>query len=107
MKLYSPPDNHKLAKILFASRLFGKPVVHEPVPYSHKNKQFSEHNALFSIPALETAEGEFVFGVHSILRYLAPAATTPFQQVCPFLLRHKSTNGYSWWSAISSRQSEY
>lgn len=40
MKIYSPPDNHILSKLLFAARMSNTPIHHEVVPYGHKNKQF-------------------------------------------------------------------
>lgn len=40
MKIYSPPDNHVLSKLIFAARISNTPVHHEVVPYGHKNKQF-------------------------------------------------------------------
>ena len=42
MKIYSPPDNHILSKILFASKLYGVNLQHEVVPYGYKNKQFQD-----------------------------------------------------------------
>ncbi len=40
MKIYSPPDNHVLAKILFTARISRKSLTLEPVPYGYKHKQF-------------------------------------------------------------------
>lgn len=56
MRIYSPPENHQLAKILFTAKLTKTVVAHEPVPYGYKHKHFQEHHALFTIPALETGE---------------------------------------------------
>lgn len=53
MKIYSPPDNHQLAKVLFTAHLSRTTVTLEPVPYGYKNKHFQEQNALFTTPALE------------------------------------------------------
>lgn len=52
MKIYSPPDNHVLAKIQFTARLSGTILHHEPVSYNHKNKHFQEQHALFNTPCL-------------------------------------------------------
>lgn len=83
MKIYSPPDNHILSKILFTARISNTNLQHEVVPYGHKNKQFQEHNSLFTSPALEVSPGRYVFGTHSIMRTIAPQAhsLTAFQQV--------------------------
>ncbi len=72
MKIYSPPDNHILSKIIFTAKLSNTPLQHEVVPYGHKNKQFQDHHSLFTSPALEISHNKYVFGVHSILRVLAP-----------------------------------
>lgn len=95
MKLYSPPDNHQLAKILFTANLSRTALTHEPVPYGYKNKHFQEQNALFTTPALELQPHQYVFGTHSILRHLAPkdSSTTPFQQVSTLSLRLLSVSG--------------
>ena len=74
MKIYSPPDNHQLAKILFAAQLARTTVCLEPVPYGYKNKHLLEQNSLFSTPALEIEPHNYVFGTHSILRKLTPNA---------------------------------
>lgn len=83
MKIYSPPENHILSKILFTARLFKTPLHHEAVPYGHKNKQFQEQNSLFTSPALEISPGRYVFGTHSIMRTIAPqnGSQSSFQQV--------------------------
>lgn len=91
MKIYSPPDNHILSKILFTARISNTPIQHEVVPYGHKNKQFQDHHALFTAPALEVHPGRYVFGAHAILRVLAPKAhtLTPFQEVIMHSFRQK------------------
>jgi hypothetical protein len=40
MKVYSPPQNHQLAKILFAASLSRTTLTHEPVLYGYKHRQF-------------------------------------------------------------------
>ena len=40
MKVYSPPDNHQLAKIIFTAHLNRTAIAHEPVPYGYKHKHF-------------------------------------------------------------------
>ena len=87
MKIYSPPDNHILSKILFASKLYGVNLQHEVVPYGYKNKQFQEHQALFTLPALEVSHSRYIFGTHSILKHLGTntAQLSAFHQV--FLYR--------------------
>lgn len=67
MKLYSPANNYKLDKVLLASRIFGKPLVHVEVPYDHKNKQFIAQFPNYTLPALQITEKEFVFGSDAIL----------------------------------------
>ena len=52
MKIYSPPDNHQLAKVLFTAQLSRTNLTHEPVPYGYKHKHFQEQNPLFTTPAL-------------------------------------------------------
>ena len=36
MKVYSPKDNHKLSKILFTAKLYGKDLTHELIDYDTK-----------------------------------------------------------------------
>ena len=95
MKIYSPPDNHVLSKILFTARISNTTVQHEVVPYGHKNKQFQEHHSLFTSPSLEVSTGKYIFGTHSIMRTIASQSQslTPFQQVIFLLRRQKLTNG--------------
>ncbi len=53
MKVYSPKDNHKIEKILFAAKLYGKELIHEVVEYDTKiPKSFKEAYPAFSMPAL-------------------------------------------------------
>lgn len=98
MKIYSPPDNHILSKIVFTARISNTILQHEVVPYGHKNKQFQEHYSLFTSPTLELSPGKYIFGTHSIMRAIAPKAhsLTPFQQVSNPWLRHKSISGLNW-----------
>ena len=97
MKIYSPPENHQLAKILFAAQLSRTAVIHEPVPYGYKNKHFQEQNALFSTPALELGPHQYVFGTHAILRTLAPKenSLSAFEQVPPSEFRLESISGWN------------
>jgi hypothetical protein len=97
MKLYSPPDNHQLAKIQFTARLARKTLAHEPVPYGYKNKHFQEQNALFTTPALELAPQGYVFGTHAILRSLAPQEhpLSAFEEVRILLCRLSSISGWN------------
>jgi elongation factor 1-gamma len=67
MKLYSPSNNFKLDKVVFASRILGKKVEHIEVPYDHKHKQFIAQYPNFSLPALNAKEAEYVFGADSIV----------------------------------------
>lgn len=52
MKLYSPANNYKLEKILFASKLTGNKVHHIEVPFDHKNKQFIAQYPNYTLPCL-------------------------------------------------------
>ena len=67
MKLYSPSNNYKLDKVLFGSRILGKPIEHIIVPFDHKNKQFIAQYPNYSLPALHVADSSYVFGANSIL----------------------------------------
>ncbi len=53
MKLYSPANNYKLDKVLLASCILGKPIVHLEVPYDHKNKHFIAQFPNCTLPALQ------------------------------------------------------
>ena len=90
MKLYCPPENHVLAKLTFTAKLARQDLTVEPVPYGYKNKHVQEHNALFTLPALELSPGKYVFGTHSIMRTLCNnGSLTPFQQVLMVSCRHR------------------
>jgi hypothetical protein len=71
MKVYSPKNNYKLDRILFAAQIYNQNVNHVEVPFDHKNKQFQEAYPHWSLPALETTTGSFIFGINSILVHLA------------------------------------
>jgi hypothetical protein len=71
MKVYSPKNNYKLDQILFAAKIYNQPINHVEVSFDHKNKQFQEIYPQWSLPALETNNGTFVFGFNTILVYLA------------------------------------
>lgn len=67
MKIYSPSNNFKLDKVLFASKLLGKKLQHLEVSSDHRHKQFIAQFPHYSLPALELNDNEYVFGSHSIL----------------------------------------
>lgn len=98
MKVFSPPNNHKLNKILFAAKLYNHSVEHVEVPFNHKNKQFQDAYPQSTLPALELQDGTFIFGTNSILLSLVPEQHkgSPFAEVLNSLTkRHKSINGYN------------
>ena len=70
MKLYSPSHNFKLDKILFASKLLSQKVEQIEVPFDHKNSQFIAQYPNFSLPALQTEQGQYIFGADSIVLHL-------------------------------------
>ena len=52
MKIYSPSNNHKLEKIIFAAKIYQIQLDHIEVPFSHKNKQFQDAYPGSTLPAL-------------------------------------------------------
>lgn len=88
MKLYSPSNNYKLDKILYAGKIYREEIKHEVVDFDVKvPKSFKDAYPNFSIPALECPNEEYLFGVNTILLYLARNEQfTAWEEVPHFLL---------------------
>lgn len=72
MKVYSPEEDYKLNKILMAARIYKREITYQQTDLQAKiSKSFIEHYPQYCMPALETENGQFIFGVHTIMRYLA------------------------------------
>lgn len=72
MKVYSPEDNYKLKKIVLAAKIYRRGLTLDKVDFEPKvSKSFKEAYPQYTLPLLETENGQFITGTNSILLYLA------------------------------------